>query len=282
MIESATIDGLEIHGGANGVGLTSFDLGSPSPRVVTEALPFRHGSSDATAYYGGRVVLIEGLVRADTLPAMWGLLDDVKQAMSLGALRPLVFRREGQSESERLLVRPDGPVLAPVTTGMRGPMIRWSAQLFAPDPRMYSDTVSTGAYDPTDTGDGGLLFDLDFELAFGASGAAALTVTNEGTIGTPAVFTITGPVVNPIIDNDTTGQSIHTTGLDLAAGSTVVLDTGARTLRLGGTTLRPDLIDSQLTTWFELAPGTNQLRMRGSGMSATETELAVAYRSARI
>lgn len=281
MILTAEIDGFAIHGGGNGVALTSIEVGSPQPRQVVGSRPWQHGASDATRFYGPRLIALTGSIQAASLAELWQLLDDLKGSLALGSERTLTFERDGLGYAETIVVRVDSPVDVPITAGMVQPYLAWGVSLLAPDPRFYGPQ-SSGSYDPTTTGDGGLVFSLDFPLVFEGDGSATLTVTNEGNIETPPVFTITGPVVNPIIDNDSTGESIYTTGLDLDTGDTVVIDVAARQVLLGGTTNRPDLIDSSTTTWFDLQPGSNQLRLRGTGMSATETELAVSFNPARI
>lgn len=282
MLTSASIDGFSIHGGDNGVGLFNTDLGSPSPRVVADLRPTQHGATDRTILYNARSLELRGKLEADTREALWALLDDLKGFLALGSDHVLKVRREGESTDLRTTFRVDGPVLVGLSAGMVASYLDWSVVIFCPDPRLYSDTLSSGSYDPTDTGEGGLTFSLDFELVFEGDGTATLDVVNEGNIATPPTLTITGPVVNPKVTNETTGEAIQTTGLDLDTDETIVIDVAARQAYLGGTTARPDLIDSSTTTWFDLDPGTNQLRLTGSGMSATETELAVEWRSARI
>lgn len=285
MIAEAYIGDLQVHG-AGAIALTGFTIGSPDPRSVVDVRPEDHGTVDGTRWYGARVFDMAGRIVGADHEAMWAALDDLKGALALGvgADVTLRFRRTGLAFLERASVRVSGALDAPLASELgAAPMVRFAVALEAPDPRIYSDTESTGSYDPTDAGTGGLTFPLTFPLEFDASaGAGTLQVENAGTIGTPAVLTITGPVVNPIIDNETAGLSIYTRNLDLAAGETVELDTLSRTVLLGGTTPRPDLVDVSLTDWWTLLPGVNQLRLRGSGMSAGATELAVTYRSARI
>jgi Siphovirus-type tail component, C-terminal domain len=282
MLTSVTLDDFYIHGGSNGVALTTFDLGSPSPRSIIDTRPGQHGATDATRYYGPRLIALGGRVVASTAASLWSNFDDLKGALVAGSTHTLKIVRDGTGIAERCQVRVDGALESPVVAGTVGPIMRFGVTLLAPDPRWYSDTLSQGSYDPTDSGTGGLTFDLDFELTFNVSSGATLTTDNQGTISTPPYFTVTGPVVNPKITNETTGESIYTTGLALSTGATVEIDVANRRCLLGGTTSRPDLIDSSLTEWFELQPGINQLRMTGSGMSASATNLAVSYRSARI
>lgn len=279
MIDYAYLDALQVHGGGV-IKVTRFPFGSPAPRAVAEPRPGEHGATDSTELYGPRVWEVTGNIEAASSDAMWAALDELKANLQLGAWRVLRFRRAGLTFDEQARVRVDSPVDA--TGGTRAaPFITWGVSLFAPDPRVYAATVSSGDYDPTDTGSGGLSFPLVFPLVFGAGGAAALQVENEGTIATPAVLTVTGPVVNPTLDNDTVGASIRTTGLELDVGEVAVFDTDSRTLVVNGNP-RGDLVDVALTDWWHLARGVNQLRLRGGGMSAGQTELAVTYRSARI
>ncbi len=295
MIENMFIDGFQIHGGIYpapilypgevysgqvAYGLTQFGIGSPGPRAVTESRPSAHGASDATMFYGPRTVELVGRVLAPDTATLWPMVDDLKGALRLGSWHTLRFRRSGLSYDEQCQVRVDSPVDIPLVLGSTR-MVTFGVSLFAPDPRFYESTLSAASYDPTSTGTGGLTFAIDFDLVFGVGAGATLNVVNAGNMDTSPTFTVTGPVTNPIIDNETTGQSIYTTGLALGSGLTLTIDTATREVLLG-TTPRPDLIDSALTTWFGLAPGTNQLRMRGTGMTATVTELAAAWRSARI
>lgn len=283
MIAEAYIGELQVHG-AGTIALTGFTIGSPDPRPVVDVRPEDHGTVDGTRWYGPRVYDLAGRIIGSDLADMWASLDDLKGALALGSDVTLRFRRSGLAFLERATVRVAGAVDVPLVPALgAAPMIRFAVALEAPDPRIYTDTESTGSYDPTDAGTGGLTFPLTFPLEFDASaGAGTLQVQNEGTIGAPVVLTVTGPVTNPILDNETAGLSIYTRELELAAGETVELDTRTRTLLLNGTTARPDLVDVSLTDWWTLRPGVNQLRLRGSGMSAGSTELAVTYRSARI
>lgn len=281
MLESAYIDDLQIHGG-DAYGIITFGMGSPAPRAVVDLRPSEHGATDDTRWYGPRAFEVGGRVLGPDTAGLWPLVDALKASLVLGSWHVLKFRRSGLSYDERCLVRVDSAVDIPLVLGSTR-MVSFGVSLFAADPRIYTDTQSSSSYDPTTSGTGGLVFSLDFPLDFDvAAGSAQLVADNEGTIETPPRFVITGPVTNPIIDNDTTGLSIYTTGVALASGDTLVIDVATRTVLLNGTTLRPDLIDVALTTWFSLVPGTNLLRLRGSGMTASATELAVTFRSARI
>lgn len=279
MIENGYIDALQIHE-TDGYGLNRFNIGSPEPRASTANRPTAHGALDVADYYGPRLFDVGGEVWGDTYAEFWQRVDALKGALQLGTTHVLKFTREGLGYAERAIVRVASAVDMPLEGSAT--FVPWGVSLLAADPRIYSDTLSSGNYDPTAGSSGaGLVFPLTFPLDFGGSGTSQLSVSNAGNIATPATFTITGPVTNPIVDNDTTGESITTTGLALTASDVLVVDTQARTAKLG-TTNRPDFIDASNTAWFDLEPGINLLRLRGSGMAASQTDLAVSFRDARI
>lgn len=281
VIESAWLDNLQIHK-AGGLAVTNMTLGSPPPRAVAENRPDAHGSVDSTRFYGPRTIELTGHVSAPSFPEFVGRVDGLLGRLSLGSVHVLRFRRLGDVGDLRCVVRVDSGV--DMSAGDHpGPFVRWGVTLYCADPRLYSDTLTISSYDPTDLGSGGLVFPLGFPLDFDAGGGAgSLVVENAGTVSTPPVLTVTGPVVNPTLDNDTLGLSIRTRDCGLASGDTLVVDVASRTVRLNGTTSRPDLVDVAGTHWWELAPGINQLRMRGGGMVASETGLEVGFRSAHI
>lgn len=280
MIESCYLDGLQIHDTAT-LALTEFEVGSPSPRVASTARALSHGALDRTRYYDGRVISLRGEVWAGDAVTFWGAVDALKGAFALSpGLKVLTWRREGLAYDERALVRAAGQLTLPLKAGTW--WAEFGAELFAPDPRVYSATLSTASYDPTLAGSGsGVAFPLAFPLTFGSASSSQLVVDNAGNISTPPVLTVTGPVTNPIVDNDTTGESVYTEGLSLSASDSLVIDTATRSATINGTAV-PQYIDAELTRWFELAPGQNLLRLRGTGMTTGQTLLTCTYRDARI
>lgn len=284
MIDEVFIDGTQFHGTAGeATKLVSMSVGSPAPREVIEVRPFDHGAIDQTRFYGPRLFELTGRIAAASELALWDAVDDLQGAMVLGSEHVLTFRRGGRAFDERSVVRVASEVDLVAQAGPRR-MLQFGVSLLAADPRIFTDTLSSGSIDPTGTGEGGLTFALTFPLSFGSAQGAGLFAVNEGNIATPVVLIITGPVTNPTIRNDTTGEQITTQDFALASGDVAVIDTRDRTIRLGSSTgtLRPDLIAPATTTWFSLAPGSNTLRMTGSGMETGTTSLEAQWRSARI
>lgn len=253
-------------------------LGSPSPRADRIERPRAHGSIDRTQFYGDRVLELLGVVGSDDSPATWQTFDELKGVLAALADDEDVILRVGRQGIgiDRALVRVDGAIDCNVMPNG----IVWGVQLIAADPRFYSDTLKQGDYDPTVVGAGGVVFPMEFPFVFGQVASGTVTVENQGNFPTPPTITIEGPVTDPIIDNETTGESI-TFDATVNLGSSLIVDVGSRRVTLDGA-LRPDLVVPGETTWWELVPGGNQVRLRGSSMTGGTTHLTIEFRDARI
>ena len=146
----------------------------------------------------------------------------------------------------------------------------------AEDPRIYDtalQTVQVAQGLPITTGTS---YPLAYSFGFGAVvSPEGSMVVNGGNRPTPAVITLTGPVTNPVIYNDTTGNTL-TFEIDVATGDTLVIDLGYRTVKLNGSVSRRSaLIEPD---WFLLEPGGNFLRYRATTGGATSA--SVAFRNA--
>lgn len=284
MIESASIAGLALHDEGGAVELTEFEVGSPAPRAVLEPLAGDHGEADATEYYHGRTINVRGEVWGQDWPAFWAAVDALKGAFSLGPMRPLVFRREGLPYDETALVRVDSALDLPLQHGAA--FAAWGVTLLAPDPRLYAVGERVASYDLRPITPSGLAFPLAFPLAFtdGTPVEYGLDVDVGGNFATPPRFVVVGPVSNPVIANETTGDSIVTRDLTLLEGEQLHVDVRTRTLRLDAPTGAPraDLVDAALTRWWQLRPGANTVRLTGIGTSPGTTTLTAVWRDARI
>jgi hypothetical protein len=276
-LESLTIDSTTIPAWRKLRG-----LGSPPPRQDVRDRSRRHGSVNRTTYYQPRLLEITDAVLKGDPANIWADLDALKGAFALGTDHIIRFRRKGAAADERMAVTVASEVQADVAFDVPGAIL-WSAAFMAADPRIYSDTLSIGSYQPSSGGAGGLSFPLEFPLTFSSSpDSALLQAQNGGNFWTPPVWTVHGPAVNPQIVNETTGDTIATIGLALLAGDTLTVDVAERAVLIGGTS-RPDVIDASASTWGELAKGVNVIRLLGSGFDiASGTALAVAFRDARI
>lgn len=249
------------------------------PRRVEQTRTNRHGINDYTKpWFGAQTIDIAGYVWAPTDLGAEDAYDALTQRLTGEGTHVFKFRRLGRAEDEQAIVTL-GAIDDPEAKGYSR-TIKYAATLIGADPRVYTAALKGGSYDPTvSLSGGGVAMPLTFPLTFSTTTATELFVTNAGNAKTPPTFTIKGPVAAPIIDNDTTGESFYI-NYTLGASDTIVVDMGARTLTLNGA-LRRDLVIVSGTTWFSLVPGQNALRLRGTGMAAGVTSLAVRYRDAR-
>lgn len=283
MIDSAFVDNLQIHNTSQYLITKITGLGSPKARANRKDRAQRHGQLDYTQFYGPRVVGIEGLCVGTTVSNAWDLFDALKGAFALGTAHTFRFQRTGKTYQEQFGFTVDGEVDAPLEIAIG--VIQWGATIVAADPRMYAAILSSAIYDPTlSTAGGGATMvggmTVVGGLTFSTTTVTRLDLTNNGNFTTPAIVTVTGPVTNPIVDNDTLGLSMYIL-YTLGVNDTVVIDTGARTVLLNGAS-RPDIFDAQNSTWWQLQRGVNSLRLRGTGMVSGQTTLSAAFREARI
>jgi hypothetical protein len=158
----------------------------------------------------------------------------------------------------------------------------YSLPLVAADPRIYSNTLHSVNVGATASPTVGMGFAMVFPISFGGSGTvASVLATNSGTGPTPASIRIDGPIVNPTLTNATSAQVIAF-AYTLGTGEYLLIDTEARTIVFNGTTNRFSALDFGNTTgWWSLLPGTNDIRLAGSGITGA-TALTVNYRDAWI
>lgn len=98
-------------------------------------------------------------------------------------------------------------------------------------------------------------------------------VVNDGDIATSPVIKINGPVVNPVVNNETLGRIIRFT-ITLADGEQLVVDTNAGTVTLDGAD-RMDTLSSlgvPVEEWV-LAAGTSRIVYTAASGGSNEIEL---------
>lgn len=276
MITSLLIDDLTVHSTATTAIRKVTGLGAPPPRQHATPRSSNHGSLDLTRWYDGRTIDLEGQV---TGPTIWQDFDTIKSRLALGSPHILTFTRLGRDDAEQVLVRVASPVdnSVDVITSV----LTWTVSLLAADPRLYGASLKSGTYDPTAAlAGGGMAVPMVFPLVFTSSTASELYLTNTGSFSTPPVLTIHGPVSYPIVDNDTTGESVAVNYV-LGSSDLVVIDVANRSITLNGAS-RIDLFVPSGSSWWEMRPGENRIRLRGGSLASGVSALTVSYRDANI
>ncbi|THA56096.1 phage tail domain-containing protein [Streptomyces sp. A1136] len=229
--------------------LTGWD--SPGVRADLSPRQADHGAWPSQVYLGARPITIEGVFVAPDEASLDAAIDQLLVADSLTDTTLLVE----DSIPRQVTVRRSGPPLVK----RAGPYeASYSLLVTAADPRRYAAVEqSQSAGLPSTTG--GLTFPLTFPIVFTTtSTGGTFSLVNAGSIGTRPVFTITGPVVEPVIvaerpDGSTMQLAYSDT---LGVGDTLVIDCGAHSVVLNGTTGRRRFLSAQ-PSWPEIDPGSS-------------------------
>jgi hypothetical protein len=236
-----------------------------SARVVTSAVgwddaaPVRSaltdkaqqdGMWDATGFLGGRVVTINGNVAGVTAQEAADFRDAL---LALSPQQPLdlqVYSDEGGSRSATVRVT----VGAVIT--WKGPQaFDYTVVVTAPDPLKYGEPVfgTVGLRAVTGTG---LVYPRTYPLNYGVPAGqtpGSMSVANAGTAAYWPRLRIDGPVPNPVVTLNETGDWIRYNGT-LAAGQWLDIDlANRRTLLNGSISVRPRFTVSG--GWLAVPPG---------------------------
>jgi len=280
---------------ANGYVVTEFQLGSPAVREVVHNRALADGTVDDTRYVGARAVTVSMTLDTRVAP-MQTLLDRLVPYVS-PRRRPILAWTLPGSETERraLVVRgveapfvverprwppvvcqwvaPDGLIVAPEQTCQQiEPAVddvdgrRYDECPLDPSPDRVEATTTTGrCYD---------------RVYPPAAQRGARVVTNAGNEVAEWVAYLYGPVSNPVLTVN--GVTVKISGVDLALGESVVIDTRSRTILLDGDPTRSVYGNSNYAEWtwdqLRLRPGDNEIRYSGQ-VTSPETSSVMCWHS---
>lgn len=146
---------------------------------------------------------------------------------------------------------------------------------YAEDPRFYDNFTNSYTLQIGATIFTGFAFPFGFPLSFGGVSTTndGVFVPNGGNRPAPVTMTINGPVTNPTIINDTTGDTMSFSAT-IASGQSLVINSYYKTVTLNGANRRTWM---QQNGWFDLQPGSNFIRFRATGGSGN---LVLQYNNA--
>jgi hypothetical protein len=249
-----------------------------------DSAPFRESQRDHEGVDGsfmdaefeqGRSLVLEGMAYCNDGTQVEAFLDDLK--WNWAPQSNLVnFYYKAPGVSERLLrVKPLG-IRYDVETLRNTGCTNIQFQAFAEDPRIYNSDLINVNLSQGVAVVSGIGFPLGFPFGFGdVASPESSNVQNLGNRPTPATITIPGPVTNPRIYNDTTGDQLSF-NITLTATDTLVIDLYYKTVRLNGTANRRATLSSP--GWFLLQVGDNFLRYRAD--TSGNPPAVVSYRYA--
>lgn len=271
------IGGLTLGPNTNYIIHSITGFGAPIGRTADAVRPRWHGETPGSDYLEGRTITIDMTIRgsssADAVANLDALLAVWQPITTPATTVPLSYKFPGQAERE-FHGRPrriDAATDRIITNSI--PVV---LEYRATDPLQYATTITSNSVGLI-TASTGRTYPRTYNLSYGGGTTASLTMTNSGTFATRPTFRITGPALNPVIENVTTGESLSFS-IDIAASDYLDIDTDARTVLLNGTASRYSTLSTG-STFFDLNPGATQLRFRADTYNATAT-LTCTFQSA--
>jgi hypothetical protein len=256
----------------------SIDVPSPEIRAVNNPRPDADGEDDTTTFHGARAVVLSARLIPEDRVVRRSMLDALNQFLRPAA-RPYLYVTEDPADptERRIRLRIDQWSQAFTRTDLRDVQVSWRA----PDGvwEAGEETVASIAAAASGT-EQGVSFDITPDLTFPASPTiGAAQVTNAGNTDVFPLLRLYGPCTNPKLENRTVGRTLEFSGLTVAAGEFLEVDTDDKTIRYLGNANdnRYHRLNFATSTWWGLIPGVNELRYYP--LTFTEPALAeVAFR----
>lgn len=242
------------------------------------------GVEPENQYLGPKMMVAEGEVWGASVAAAWQAFR-VLEAVMVDAVQTqtlLKWRAAGDTIDLQQLVRlvdAQPPIL---DSDEQGPFLRYQKTFRADDPNAYSQ-VSQSVVASAPTAGAGMPFAIIFPLVFGTATGGTVTALNNGNARSWPTITITGPIVNPVVGNQTTGRYLYFDSLSLAAGESLIITTAPnlRAATVGGVSKLGALrfADSIWPSMTRAVTETWQFYALGGGTTGATT-MTVAWRDA--
>ncbi len=245
--------------------LTSSGFGGGGCDVQTVKGPYQHGATFLGALLVPRTISLTFAIIAQSTEDLYQRRRTVAAAFSPAAGEGrLVWIQGERSFSLRCVVGSASPAF-PQGRQSAGPTWQTvTVDLIASDPCWFEDAREQHLQGLT----GGLAFPVAFPAHF-AFVSPIVTIDNPGDIESPVTIRVTGPALNPVITNVTTGEQIGLT-LDLAPGEWVEIRTafGSASCRHWTGASLMGVVQPGSTFW-RMQPGPNTLKYTDSGGNAS-------------
>lgn len=256
----------ELYDGA--FNLNKLDLGYPTPKDVEREVPFMDGTIDSTELHGPRVVTAEiDIYSYDGISAnQW--LKKLNRWLHPANRYKLAFHIDGHEEAQSINVRPQGrnqawtidrPSYLQAAITWKGPTGTIDSYIQR-NIIIRPDAVEIGREYP-------LIYPRWYENIGPISGAIAY---NGGIARAKPIIRIYGPITTPAIYNDTevlgtphTQAFVFKNNFQILEDNYVEIDIIRRKITLNSIESQSLLheLNFNLSSWWALSPGDNQLRL---------------------
>lgn len=251
-IESEGLEDLLLDDWSDGFNCRQLDLGWPATRPVSSSRPLADGSDDGTAFVGPRVVSLQLDVWATADVTRRARLDRLAAFCHPGRRSELFFADPSDAPERRVLVRADSgsaPLFSPSETVLQVMFVGYTGLIEAAE--VSEETV------PPPSPAEGAPFDWEFPVVFPLAAPEPTVVTSAGSMGAWPTIRIDGPCDGPVVRCG--DRVLAFPDLTVEAGHFLLIDASARTVLLDGVTDRRGALDLSVSSWWQLAPGDNDL-----------------------
>lgn len=263
MISSALLAGIVFNDyDEDGVfwGLDTLEgWGSPGTDAGYEKKVGQHGSwrTNSNPTLVERSISIGGVVKAPTHELRVAAQHRLKAAVTLDLSPFAVIDMSG--EQLTCQAQRDGDVLI----SPNNLSFAWSAQLKAPDPLLYGNSITMTTGLPQQSG--GATWPRQWPVIWaGVTSSGIIVIDNPGDVPSAVQARIDGPVTGPYVRHVNSGKELTlATDYALVAGSWLDVDMALREILEGGTASRNSRITQR--GFFNLDPGINQIIFGSTG-----------------
>lgn len=258
--------------GRDGLTATRFDPGFPEVRAVVTPRPDVDGTYDTTDWVGARIVVLNLVGQGNKRQ----LIDELSYFTQPNR-RPFVYY-EMNGQMRRIRLRAQERIIA--LTAPSDVIAEAQIVYVGPDGIVESGNATVLIAFATEGGEEGRTYDLEFDRDYAPSlPVGTVNAFNQGTARACPNFRLFGPVVNPEIENLSSGEKLRflTTLTDT---QWLEIDCRNKTVRLNGLPdqNRYNTLDFAVSNWIGFYPGANLVRYTADTITG-RAFARVSYRS---
>lgn len=263
------IGALEV-GAGTAFGLSSLTGLRDLPDVRNDDQPRAsdHGEISGKDYLGGRPITFELLISRDTIHEVEDDLRAIGVMWPLGVDLAISVQTSRRWSCVGRLRRRSAPM---TFAGEANAYARAAFEFRCADPFLYGQ--EQGGSLNAAPAVGGRTYPRTYNLTYPLAASPGLEVLNFGSMPTDWVATLVGPLTDPVIELETTGEKLAFVG-EVLAGQTLVVSSRDRTVLLDGSSRYQWL--TPVSRWFRLPPNYSKVTFRATGAGS----MSLLWRSA--
>lgn len=272
-MKNAYLNDLQIHQNDTNIGYwlnpKIQGLEAPGIRLPSFERPNVDGAFIPNQLYGARPITLEGVVSGNGSLALYRTRRRAFEAVARiyrpgGVVTPITFKFKTMDDLELQI-----PVYVkkndfPDILLMKGD---YKLDLIAPDIRIFSQVEHTEQINIFQGG--GMAIPMGIVMDMSIGGSVESVITNAGDITSFPTIIIRGPIDDPIISNQSSGDSFSLNYTLTSSAERIEIDIETRTvLYYADDTTAPINIRQYFSgDWWELQPGTNAIKLVVSDVS---------------